>query len=92
MRAIDGDILEKKLKDAINMCVSIDTSGLSELKAVLEDVEKMPTIEPQRKKGKWINVRHDNIAECDQCGITGRAWMNFCFNCGADMREDGEEE
>ena len=47
MRAIDGDILEKKLKDAINMCVSIDTSGLSELKAVLEDVEEMPTIEPE---------------------------------------------
>ena len=47
MRAIDGDILEKKLKDAINMCMSIDTSGLSELKAVLEDVEEMPTIEPE---------------------------------------------
>lgn len=47
MRAIDGDILEKKLKDAINMCVSIDTSGLSELKAVLEDVEEMPTIKPE---------------------------------------------
>ena len=47
MRAIDGDILKKKLKDAINMCVSIDTSGLSELKAVLEDVEEMPTIEPE---------------------------------------------
>ena len=47
MRAIDGNILEKKLKDAINMCMSIDTSGLSELKAVLEDVEEMPTIEPE---------------------------------------------
>ena len=40
---------------------------------------------PERKRGKWINIRHDNIAECDQCGITGRAWMNFCFDCGADM-------
>ena len=47
MRAIDGDILEKKLKDAIDMCMSIDTSGLSELKAVLEDVEEMPTIDPE---------------------------------------------
>ena len=47
MRAIDADILEKKLKEAINMCMSIDTSGLSELKAVLEDVEEMPTIEPR---------------------------------------------
>lgn len=47
--------------------------------------------QPERKKGKWINIRHDNVAECDQCGITGRAWMNFCFDCGADMREDGGE-
>ena len=51
-----------------------------------DDESIIRSIEPQRKKGKWINVRHDNIAECDQCGITGRAWMNFCFDCGADMR------
>ena len=44
--------------------------------------------QPERKKGMWINIRHDNIAECDQCGITGRAWMNFCFNCGAEMTDD----
>ena len=58
MRAIDGDILEKKLKAAINMCMSIDTSGLSELKAVLEDVEEMPTIEPEIVRCK--DCRHYN--------------------------------
>ena len=57
--------------------------GLAFAKVAIRDQK---TIEP-RKKGKWINIRHDNIAECDQCGITGRAWMNFCFDCGADMRE-----
>lgn len=50
--------------------------------------EDVAQIEPERKKGKWINIRHDNIAECDQCGTTGRAWMNFCPICGADMREE----
>ena len=49
------------------------------------DIMRFPSAQPERK-GKWINIRHDNIAECDQCGITGRAWMNFCFDCGADMR------
>ena len=58
MRLINGDILEKKLKDAINMCMSIDTSGLSELKAVLEDVEEMPTIEPEIVRCK--DCRHYN--------------------------------
>ena len=51
MRAIDGDALKKKLRDAINMGMSINTSGLAELNAVLSDVETMPTIEPERK---WI--------------------------------------
>ena len=54
------------------------------------EIEALPSAQSERKKGKWINVRHDNIAECDQCGITGRAWMNFCFDCGADMREGAE--
>lgn len=49
-------------------------------------IKALPSAQP--KKGKWINIRHDNIAECDHCGITGRAWMNFCFDCGADMREE----
>ena len=91
-RAIDGDILEKKLKDAINMCVSIDTSGLSELKAVLEDVEEMPTIEPERKKGTWIE--YDN-SHCE-CPFCHEEWsyfnneveyFNYCPNCGAEMTE-----
>ena len=72
MRAIDGDILKKKLKDAINMCVSIDTSGLSELKAVLEDVEEMPTIEPEphwipfkrRKPTEEEGTAFDYIMDC----------------------------
>ena len=48
--------------------------------------------QPQRKKGEWINIREGNRADCDQCGQSGRAWMNFCFDCGADMREDGEAD
>lgn len=59
--------------------------GLALAKVAIRDQK---TIEPQRKNGRWINIRHDNIGECDQCGITGRAWMNFCFDCGADMRAE----
>ena len=81
MRAIDADALEPDADyyEGDYWAVSI------------VQIHNAPTIEP-RKKGKWINIRHDNIAECDQCGITGRAWMNFCFDCGADMREDGEAD
>lgn len=59
---------------------------------VIDQIDREDTIEPQRKKGKWINVRNDNIAECDQCGITGRAWMNFCPICGARMEETNDSD
>lgn len=55
-------------------------------KEIAQDIKDLPPAQPERT-GRWIHVRNDNIAECDQCGITGRTWMNLCFNCGADMME-----
>ena len=93
MRCIDADALRDRLQnlgyDDWNQGAT--TTWAEAFNECADMVDEQPTIEPERKKGKWINIRHDNIAECDQCGITGRAWMNFCFDCGADMREDGAE-
>ena len=92
MRAIDADALYKKLndirKEEILLHGRMNNKYCCTLSTALYEIDNAPTIETERKKGKWINIRHDNIAECDQCGITGRAWMNFCFDCGADMREE----
>lgn len=63
-------------------------------------LREQPTIEPQRKKGKWIdrgwsgdgrgNSWHE--WECSECKhITKGAKWDFCPNCGADMREDGKK-
>ena len=79
MRAIDADALKKDLTRFYDNEVTAK-----------QLIDEQPTIETQRKKGKWINIREGNRADCDQCGQSGRAWMNFCFLCGADMREDGE--
>ena len=49
---------------------------------------EQPTIEPERKKGKWINsYKRQTCSVCKQRGY--RSW-SFCPNCGADMR--GEQE
>jgi predicted amidophosphoribosyltransferase len=61
-----------------------------------------PTIEPQRKKGTWIEQDDswDGVYyECSACGepwtlIDGTPWdngMKFCPNCGAEMRDDDGE-
>ena len=66
--------------------------ALSEIREMLEDA---PTIEPERKKGKWIdrgwsgdgrgNSWHE--WECSECKhITKGAKWDFCPNCGADMQ------
>lgn len=55
-------------------------------------IENAPTIEPERKMGKWIHATDEghNFPE-HYCSICG-AWeysdieSKFCPNCGADMR------
>ena len=50
-------------------------------------IENAPTIEPERKKGKWINIS-DGIFEmvkCDQCGRILDSRDNFCPRCGLEM-------
>ena len=103
MRLIDADALiadcqlaqkqaDRHGREFANAFYSGGGEVSTEWWCVEDMIENAPTIGPQRKKGKWINIREGNRADCDQCGITGRAWMNFCFNCGADMREDGADE
>ena len=58
------------------------------------DIMRLPSAQPQRKKGHWINHRKDdghNIADCDQCGnaiqwFDGDEIPRYCCMCGADMR------
>lgn len=66
----------------------------------IKDLESRPTIELERKKGKWIlsdeqrqeDVDNDNYrficSECGKSDIHSKAVIvSFCWNCGADMGE-----
>lgn len=94
MRAIDGDVLRDRLQnlgyDDWNQGTT--TTWAEAFNECADMVDEQPTIEPQRKKGKWI----DNHTTCSECGwqmiddviespnIVG---FNFCPNCGAEMTE-----
>lgn len=57
-------------------------------------IKKLPSVEPERKKGKWeiyvISMLDGEDCRCSECGKTGCVpYWNYCPNCGADMR--GEE-
>ena len=53
-----------------------------------------------RAKGEWVNVRFSadgsSSADCNRCGVTVHTSfsnsVNFCPNCGADMRQEANEE
>ena len=66
-------------------------------------LDDAPTIEPNRKKGKWSFIGYQ-MFECTECGtfytqsqfqqmrvmITDPDFPRFCPTCGADMRDGGE--
>lgn len=92
MRAIDGDHLKKWI---ISRGLEYSKKGYN-LTAVeiLDQIDREPSAQPERKKGKWINisisVSGDSSAECNRCGaIVHNSFadtINFCPNCGSDNR------
>ena len=96
-RCIDADALRDRLQnlgyDDWNQGVT--TTWAEAFNECADMVDEQPTIEPERKKGKWIdrgwsgdgrgNSWHE--WECSECKhITKGAKWDFCPNCGADMR------
>ena len=57
-------------------------------KEILEEVlTQLPSAQPERKKGRWIDM--DDHVMCSCCGATHYGSdKNFCPNCGADMRRN----
>ena len=85
-KAVWDEIEEKSKPDFIELCKETTVS----------DIETAPTIEPERKKGKWIKHEDDEriSGTCSCCGWdallyeTDVVGMPFCPNCGAEMEEE----
>ena len=110
MRSIDADALkaeygmkddckdcEKELHGKVKSCeydrvyTKMDFCGW---------IDSMPTIEPERKTGKWIHDGFDHPHGVDwiHCSVCGRrepnvpaAKTSYCPTCGAKM-EEGEQD
>ena len=62
---------------------------------MMSRIKALPSAQPERKKGKWVNCYTDgfgNMCKCSECGamidIQEKSRSFFCYHCGADMRED----
>lgn len=71
------------------------------LRSLAEKLTEFSSTESERKKGRWIDVterkgkwqitsiKGETWGVCSNCGFKQKAGeLNFCPNCGADMRED----
>ena len=85
-------LLEKKKRIPIAMIVTEDKIIYRDV-VFVKDIEVLPSADPERKKGKWIDKSggiKDAWNYCSICGEQAIDLYDFCPNCGADMR--GEEE
>lgn len=92
MRMIDADALIAEMHNVI-------LEDGEDRRTFYEVIERQPTIE-ERKTGKWIpqdNNKTNGMAstlvyyypKCSVCGHCDN-YTNFCPNCGADLRKDGD--
>lgn len=68
---------------------------------VIRRIKNLPPAEPERKRGHWIEADDsDNriSGRCSVCGWESHLYeddvvgMDFCPNCGADMKGDRDEQ
>lgn len=91
-RLIDADALIEAVKD-----YPYGYRGL-----IVCTIADQPTIEPERKKGKWIkhpeqkNIYGGKCVECSECGekyvVQHIEYEKYCRNCGADMQKGDKDE
>ena len=110
MRAIDADAITKRMIAFCNkncpytpkardvMC------GACFMRVAMELLEDAPTIEPERKTGRWIDAWRSKMdgtrywyRECNNCcyernDCDSEKDSNYCPNCGAAMIEEGAQE
>ena len=86
MRLIDGDELLTAFP--------VDDEPTLTKSCVRTTIKHMPTIEPERKRGKWI-YNSPVTMKCNQCGLVIKDWdwhrFKYCPNCCADMRDENDD-
>ena len=72
----------------------IDTFTYIDPMALIDVISKLPSAQPERKKGEWIEKSEKlaplNTIWWDECSVCGhhafnRMTTDFCPNCGAEM-------
>lgn len=70
--------------------------GACRLGSAFDVIDELPSIQPQRMRGKWIpqgwNDTYCKCSCCDAMYVTAEIPYNYCPNCGADMRGTANDD
>lgn len=104
VRCIDADALIDIFEDRlakVSARYGVNSAVAGAVAGAMGLIEAQPTIEPERKTGKWIRTGRENVyggyeVECSECGdavmITHVEDELYCRHCGARMTEEGEQK
>lgn len=80
-------------------CTEYDIGYNDGIDFAVSRLSVLPAVQPERKKGEWIDHTEDGYVECPFCHNAtncdgNKDELHFCFSCGADMREvnDGRSD
>lgn len=85
-----------EIMQRVNASVQDEQGWLGAVAECLDEIEDLPSAQPERKTGHWIKAaRWGRVYYCDQCrnyldfdGVNaGRGSANYCPNCDAKMTE-----
>lgn len=99
---LETDLISRQAVKSVlyNLGLGDEENGGVEYKCALADVkselENIPSVDPERKLGKWIKAIDPDVNAwvgghtCSECGrVCVQMSMNYCANCGAPMEVNG---
>lgn len=103
--AFRAGVLERILQEPVLGCLEIRTDELAHVQLLQRQIDdlrrylSLPSVEPERKKGRWQRRKGSDCWECSQCHAVlesddiVRHNFYYCYHCGADMMsKDGWAE
>lgn len=72
----------QRIIDATNTDGRYNLGFIDGLEFCINHLSTMPSIQPEQKKGKWIDL---GVYECSVCHERSCCAGNYCPHCGAQM-------
>ena len=87
MRLIDADAIV--FTHAIARSID-DGHNWNELCVTKDEIDDMPSAEPERKTGRWSNYKDEHSCSVCHCVVISDCWddeirYDYCPYCGAEM-------